>query len=187
MWSATVLLALAHGFSPACGPGYSCCCMHDLFIPVSCDCVEDEPDTTDNCKRDEFRVKASMADAVVMKGKVCRKGAPRVSRNDLLHREAAARAWARNATQCSKRCVTPEKTFYDKQSCENNDPYKSCEFASEVDPGCQCVCPFPDGRNGTGACVPCPHGYVNKTSEPGAKTFANGEFHCAPALVELVV
>ena len=42
--------------------------MHDLFIPVSCDCVEDEPDTTDNCKRDEFRVKASMADAVVMKG-----------------------------------------------------------------------------------------------------------------------
>ena len=42
--------------------------MHDLFMPVSCDCVEDEPDTTDNCKRDEFRVKASMADAVVMKG-----------------------------------------------------------------------------------------------------------------------
>ena len=43
------------------------------------------------------------------------------------------------------------------------------------------------GSAGTGACVPCPHGYVNKTSEPGAKTFANGEFHCAPALVELVV
>jgi len=132
------------------------------------------------------RVRASVEDAVVMKGHVCQKDTERVSRGDLLAREAKARAWARNATQCAQRCAKSEKTFYDKQSCENNDPYSSCEYDSDIELGCQCVCTFPNGRNGAGACVPCPHGYVNNTGSQAAKIFKNGEFHCAGAM-DLIV
>jgi hypothetical protein len=179
MQFAVVLLALAQSASPACGPGYTCCCLHDTFIPVDCECVEDEATGTDNCARDSRRTHASIADAVIMKGQVCPKDAHRVSRADLLAREAAEKAWARNATQCATRCAKIEKAFYDGRNCENNDPYGTCEWDGDVERGCQCVCPFPNGRNGAGACVPCAHGYVNKTDEPGARAFKNGEFHCA--------
>jgi hypothetical protein len=156
--------------------------MHDLFIPVGCHCVEDEPTGRDNCKRDENRARASIADAVVMKGHVCDKESRRVTRDDLEKSEAAVRLWIENANKCSLTCAKSEKTYFDSQSCEHNDPKGACVSSSEVERGCQCVCEAPNGRDGSGACVPCAHGYVKKTTEPGAATFKNGEFHCAGAL-----
>jgi hypothetical protein len=188
MYAAALLVGLAGGVSPSCGWGYSCCCLLATVVPVSCECVEDEPLGKDNCPRDDGRMSSLIADTT---RHVCR-GVPRVSRAQLEAREEAAKQWVRNATDCAATCKQNEAGYYDSKHCADNDPKKgACTISGDVQHGCQCVCQFPNGRDQYGACVPCPHGYVQRTKDdtppgPGAKAFKNGEFHCASE-VALVV
>merc|ERR1711862_105181 len=193
-----LLLAAA---SASCSDHYSCCCQYDFFIPVMCECIENEPATgflsfeKDNCARaDRSKVAwwQRLETAEWRKDGICTANTTVVTRKQLEAAEAKEKAFQEeydkfcihNAANCS----VNEFCYVDgRRRVGEADEYVSMV----IDKGPVCVCGFPAGRehvDGTGACLPCKAGpdgqpaYVQKNTSAGARMFHNGEFACALGL-----
>jgi len=199
MFSLVFSLALSTA-SAFCSNHHTCCCMWDFFIPVSCECVENEPAAgffsheKDNCARDDQRSAVPMWARLEEKDwalhGVCNGKTPVVSRAEIEAREAKEREFRKNydtfcGQQNAANCTANETCYFDGRHIDGSAEVRRGDV---TDKGAACVCEFPLGRHnvdGTGTCVACKAGpdgkpaYVQKSGEPGAKGFHNGEFACA--------
>mmetsp|Transcript_95741 Transcript_95741/g.214353 ORF Transcript_95741/g.214353 Transcript_95741/m.214353 type:complete len:210 (-) Transcript_95741:13-642(-) len=195
-----VLFASAIALADAsCSSGHSCCCRWDLFIPVMCQCVEDDPPSSflgrrkDNCAKTDRSKVPSWA---MLGTQGCSSTTRDISVDDLEETEKKAAAFQKGydefcGVENKAHCSASEECYYQKQHLDADG---GREWSGVVqDEGAACVCKYPTARehmDGSGDCVVCkpaPHEtpeteylqYVQKADEPGAKAFHNGDFACA--------
>jgi len=190
-------LVLVVGAFAFCKEDYTCCCQYDLFIPVMCECVQDEPGLpvvrANNCKRDDRSKPGPLEPAVSGDAKkaflhgLCLADAKEVSRADLEAREAKEAVWQKHfvdsCTNNGAHCTTLETCWYDGRLQKGEVTEQR-----EMPAGAQCVCDFPNARDASGKCVDtCKDHFVQRPDGPGAQTFGPlGEFHCATSTDKLL-
>lgn len=203
MMSARMLLPflLAAAATANCVKDYTCCAQWDFFIPVMVTCVEDEPSGKDNCGRnDQSKVPAwARLETPEWRWKgVCTGDTRKVTRAQIEAKEKKEKEfneeYKKYCTDNAAHCSATETCYYNKTHLSGNG---ATSYSGVVqDMGAACVCEFAGddkeyaraSKDGTGACVECqpgPNGtkpyeqFVQKSDEPGAKSFHNGEFACA--------
>jgi len=189
--------AMAAVASASCARHHTCCSEWDFFIPVSQTCVESEPTGADNCARNgqsKVPIWARFETKEWRLQGVCNSTTRVVTRAEIEAKEEKQREFMANYTKfCTKnaaKCSSTETCYYARRHLDGDG---GSEWSADItDMGSACLCSFTRYGDfarahidGSGKCVLCASGpngtqpFVQKTEEPGAKSFHNGEFACA--------